>query len=71
VIWTPDAMDRLERAIADGDRIQLRRRGAELVLLPRALENDYGGEVLVALHLGTGARVEIPLDEVEAMTVLG
>ena len=68
--WTPDALDRLERAMAEGGRVQLRRRGAEMVLLPRRLRNDYGGEVLVAQHLGTGDAVEVPLDEVEWFAVL-
>ncbi len=68
--WTPDALDRLERAIDDGSRVRLRRGSAEMVLLPRALRNDYGGERLVALHLGTGDSVEVPLDEVEGFAVL-
>ena len=68
--WTPDALDRLERALADGARVQVRRRGAEMVLLPDRLRHDYGGEVLVARHLGTGDRVEVPLDEVEWFRVL-
>ena len=56
--------------MADGSRVQLRRRGTEMVLVPSRLRNDYGGEVLVANHLGTGDRVEVPLDEVEWFTVL-
>ena len=68
--WTPDALDRLERAMAEGGRVQLRRRGMEMVLLPRSLRHDYGGEVLLAQHLGTGDAVEVPLDEVEWFAVL-
>ena len=56
--------------MAEGTRVQLRRRGTEMVLLPDRLRHDYGGEVLVAHHLGTGDRVEVPLDEVEWFTVL-
>lgn len=68
--WTPDALDRLERAMSEGSRVQLRRRGTEMVLLPDRLRHDYGGEILVAHHLGTGDRVEVPLGEVEWFTVL-
>lgn len=68
--WTPDALDRLERAMDEGSRVQLRRRGTEMVLLPDRLRHDYGGEVLVAHHLGTGDRVEVPLSEVEWFSVL-
>ena len=68
--WTPDALDRLERALDEGLRVQMRRRGTEMVLLPDRLRHDYGGEVLVAHHLGTGDRVEVPLSEVESFHVL-
>lgn len=68
--WTPDALDRLERAIDEGRRVQVRRGGAVHVLLPRRIRDDYGGERLVATHLGSGDTVEVPLDEVEAFTVL-
>ncbi|HEU4885316.1 MAG TPA: hypothetical protein VFT45_23920 [Longimicrobium sp.] len=68
--WTPDALDRLERAIAEGGRVQLRRKGSDMVLLPDRLRHDYGGEVLHGRHLGTGDRVEVPLDEVEWFGVL-
>ena len=54
----------------EGGRVQLRRRGADLVLLPRRIRHDYGGEILVATHLGTGDAVEVPLDEVESFAVL-
>jgi hypothetical protein len=63
--WTPDALDRLERAIADRARVQLRRRGTEYVLVPERIRNDFGGEVLEARH-PTGGALEIPLDEIEA-----
>ena len=68
--WTPDNLDRLERAMAEGARVQLRRLGTEMVVLPDRLRHDYGGEVLIGRHLGTGDRVEVPLDEVEAFAVL-
>lgn len=69
--WTPDTLDRLERAIADGCRIQIYRRGTEYVVLPQTLRNDIGTEVLVATHPGTGERIEFALDEVESFTILG
>lgn len=68
--WTPDALDRLERAIDDGSRVRMRRLGAELVVLPDRLRHDYGGEILVGRHVGTGDWVEVPLDEVEWFTVV-
>ena len=68
--WTPRDYDRLERAIADRRRIQLVRAGSELVILPDRLRTDFGEEVLVAKHLGTGNRLEVPLDEIEWFDVV-
>lgn len=68
--WTPAALDRLERAMDEGSRIQMWRRGTEITMVPSRLRYDYGGELLVGQHLGTGDRVEVPLDEVDGFVVL-
>ncbi|HEU0014954.1 MAG TPA: hypothetical protein VFQ45_14800 [Longimicrobium sp.] len=68
--WTPDALDRLERAMEEGCRVRLRVRGAEIVLQPREMRHDYGGERIVGRHLGTGDSIEVPLDDVEAFSVI-
>ncbi|HEU4557756.1 MAG TPA: hypothetical protein VFS20_07895 [Longimicrobium sp.] len=68
--WTPRDYDRLERAIADRRRIQLVRAGSELVILPDRLRTEFGEEVLVARHPGTGHRLEVPLDEIEWFEVV-
>ncbi|HEX5725433.1 MAG TPA: hypothetical protein VFX98_08200 [Longimicrobiaceae bacterium] len=68
--WTPDALDRLERAIDAGSRVRLHRRGTEFVVVPQGLRMDYGGEVLTARHTGTGDRLEFGLAEIEAFAVL-
>ncbi|HEX8694998.1 MAG TPA: hypothetical protein VF746_21485 [Longimicrobium sp.] len=68
--WTPGDYDRLERAIAERSRIQLHRRGGELVILPERLRTDFGAEVLTARHPGTGDRLEVPLHEIDAFLVL-
>ena len=68
--WTPRDYDRLERAITDRRRIQMVRGGSELVILPDRLRTDYGEEVLVARHPGTGDRMEVRLDEIEWFDVV-
>ena len=68
--WTPRDYDRLERAIADRRRIQLVRAGSELVIVPDRLRTEFGEEVLVAKHPGTGNRLEVPLDEIEWFDVV-
>ena len=68
--WSPTQMDRLERAIDEGARIRMVRRGTEMMLLPRLIRHDYGSEVLRATHLGTGDTVDVRLDEVDEFAVL-
>jgi virulence-associated protein VagC len=70
VNWTPDAYDRLERALADGSRVQIYRRGTEFVIVPLRIRTDFGAEILVSRHPVTGDRVEFPLDEVDGFVVL-
>jgi hypothetical protein len=70
VNWTTRDYDRLERAITDRGRIQVMRRGSQLVLIPERLRTDFGEEVLSARHLGTGERMEIPLADIDAFEVV-
>jgi hypothetical protein len=70
VQWSPDDVDRLERAIVEGARIQLSRRGTEYVLVPRALRSEGNQEMLVATTT-RGDDLEFALDEIEAFQVIG
>lgn len=67
--WTPDAYDRLERAIADRSRVQLWRRGNMRVLIPERIRLDFGTEVL-SVRSVAGERMEFPLEEVDRFVVL-
>lgn len=67
--WSPSEMERLERAIVEGARIQLSRRGTEYVVVPHALRAEDGGEVLVATTY-TGDDLTFALDEIEGFDVL-
>ncbi|HEX2202989.1 MAG TPA: hypothetical protein VHG91_06815, partial [Longimicrobium sp.] len=67
--WTPDAYDRLERAIAERSRVQLWRKGSPLVLVPERIRLDFGTEVLT-VRLAAGERMEFPLEEVDRFVVL-
>lgn len=68
--WRPAELDRIEAAIAEGARVRLVRRGTEYVLVPRALEQEEGSEVVVARHPNTGEEIRLRLDEIEAFDVL-
>jgi hypothetical protein len=67
--WTPDRMDRLERAIVDESRVQISRRGTLYVVVPRALRSEGGAEVLVGSSY-TGDDLRFALDEIESFEVI-
>lgn len=69
VQWTPEEMDRLERAIVDGDRVQISRRGSEYVVVPREIVPGTTGDVLRA-RTYTGDELEFALDELDSFDVI-
>ena len=70
-ILTTAQYDALERAIRDGRRIAVRRRGAsEVVVLPRALRLTQGRELIDASHPTTGDRLELYVDEIDGFEVV-
>jgi hypothetical protein len=62
--------DALERAIIDAARLAIQRRGTEVLVIPEQLVIGSGRESIVARHPTTGARLVIPLDEVDALEVV-
>lgn len=68
---THEQYDRLERAIADGRRISVYRRGTEFVVVPRRLRTTSGREALEATHPTTGEPMVLYIDEVDAIEVVG
>ena len=68
---TTKQYDALERAIIDGLRIAVRRPGnREVVCLPSALRIVGGRELIVATHPTTGDRLDLYIDEIEALEVV-
>lgn len=59
--------DLLERAIVDGSRLMIMRRGTEYVVIPERLRIDGGREVIVARHPSTGHRLELIIDEIDTL----
>ena len=69
VTWTPDTMERLERAIIEETRVQLRRRGTEYVVIPREIRSRGGAEELRATT-NAGDELRFALDEIDGFVVL-
>ena len=62
--------DRLERAIVDGRRLSFWRRGTEFLVIPERLKLANGREVILARHPSTGQRMELFIDELDAIEVI-
>lgn len=59
--------DQLERAIVDGTRIALYRRGTEYILVPLRLSLRGGAETIEARNPTTGDSITLRLDEVDSI----
>lgn len=62
--------DALERAIMDGRRIAIYRRGTEYVVVPRALRLADGRERIESVHPTTGEDFDFYIDEVDSIQVV-
>ena len=63
--------DALERAIADGKRLSVWRRGSEFVVIVDRLRVTGGREALEAHHPTTGDSLTLYIDEIEGIEVVG
>jgi len=62
--------DALERAIADGRRLSVWRRGTEFVVIVDRLHLLDGREALEAHHQTTGDKLTLYIDELEGIEVV-
>jgi hypothetical protein len=60
----------LERAISDGRRIVVYRRGSEFVVRPESLGHRAGRESIETVQPATGDRMTIYLDDLEGFEVV-
>ena len=67
--WSPDEVDRLERAIVEGARVQLWRRGTEYMLVPLAIRSRGPDDELVGTT-NTGDELAFPFAEIEHFEVV-
>lgn len=63
--------DALERAITDGRRLSVWRRGTEFMIIVDRLRVTGGREALEAHHPTTGDKLVLYIDELEAIEVVG
>ena len=63
--------DALERAIANGRRLSVWRRGTEFLVIVDRLRTSGGREALEAHHPTTGDKLTLYIDELEGIEVIG
>jgi hypothetical protein len=67
---THEQYDALERAVRDGGRISVYRRGTEYIVIPRRLGLKGGRELIEARNPTTGDELSLFLDELDAIEVV-
>jgi hypothetical protein len=63
--------DALERAISDGRRLSVWRRGTEFLVVVDRIRTSGGREALEAHHPTTGDKLTLYIDELEGIEVIG
>lgn len=63
--------DALERAIAGGRRLAVRRPAYDLVFLPERIRAVRGGEVVEGRHPVTGLPMTLPVEDLGDFEVVG
>jgi len=66
----PQQYDALERAIVDGRRIVLARRGSEHIVIPLRIVASGSRELLEVRHPTTGEQMRFWLDELDRLEVV-
>ena len=67
---THDQYDALERAITNGVRIAVWRRGTEYIVVPQRIRLNDGREAIEAMHPTTCHELTLYVDEVDAIEVV-
>ena len=62
--------DKLERAIVDRSRVAIRLNGAEMVVVPEAIQMKGGREVLLTQNPSSGLPLLLKIDDIERLEVV-
>jgi hypothetical protein len=63
--WTPERMEQLERAARLNQRVVLKRRGTEYVVVAKRILVKSGSEALVGFLPMTGEELRFELGEID------
>lgn len=68
--WTPSYMDQLERAVRDGLRVAVMRRGTEYIVIAKQLASQDGQDAFDGHLPMTGEQLRFKLSEIEHFELL-
>ncbi len=68
--WSPERLDQLERAVRDGRRVALSRRGTEFIVIAVRIATSNSREAFVGRLPMTGEELTFVLEDVDAFQVL-
>ena len=68
--WSPERLDQLERAVRDGRRVAVTRRGNEHIVIAARLTTSGNREAFVGRLPMTGEELVFVLEEVDAFQVV-
>jgi uncharacterized protein with PhoU and TrkA domain len=68
--WSPERLDQIERAIRDGRRVAIMRRGTEYIVIPTRMTHRENQDAFVGRLPMTGEELVFVLTEMEAFQVL-
>ena len=67
---TAKQYDDLERAVRDGKKVSVMRRGTEYIIVPLALQLRSGKEAIEAQNPTTGDALVIFVDDIESFYII-
>lgn len=70
MIPTTEEYDRIERAVARGQRLIVYRRGTEFVVIPLSFTSRGGREVIDARNPTTGDKLALFIDELDSVELV-
>lgn len=69
--WSPERLDQLERAVRDGRRVAVDRRGTEYIVTAVRITQVAGREALIGRLPMTGDEMAFILEDLQDVRVLG
>lgn len=69
--WTAERMDQLERAVREGLRVSLSRRGSEFIVRAEGITSVQQRDALVGRLPMTNETLTFVLDELDDFLILG